>query len=47
MPRTIVVDANIAFRALVAGREAELWTEDEALKSGLRARGFSYFFPPT
>ena len=75
--RRIVVDANIAFRALSRGRnealisigdwmeayrlcsptdekdtayvalalhlDAKIWSEDEELKAGLRARGFDRF----
>ena len=46
-PLIVVVDANLAFKALVTNRgdlRDRLWTEDRELKAGLRAHGFNQFF---
>jgi len=34
------------FVALALHLDARLWTDDEELKAGLRARGFDQFFEP-
>jgi predicted nucleic acid-binding protein len=39
-------DKDTPFVALAIHLKARLWTEDEELKRGLRARGFERFFEP-
>lgn len=41
-----VDEKDTAFVALTLHLDGQLWTEDEELKSGLRARGFNRFFTP-
>lgn len=39
-------EKDTPYVALALHLDAELWTEDEELKTGLRARGFDRFFEP-
>jgi len=41
-----VDDKDTAFVALTLHLDGQLWTEDEELKTGLRAKGFNRFFTP-
>lgn len=41
-----VDDKDTAFVALTLHLDGQLWTEDEELKAGLRAKGFNRFFTP-
>jgi predicted nucleic acid-binding protein len=48
-PASIVVDTNMQvapFIALTLHLDGRLWTGDEELKAGLRAKGFDRFFEP-
>ncbi len=41
-----VDEKDTAFVALTLHLDGQLWTDDEELKAGLRAKGFNRFFTP-